>query len=210
METIDYTERKVPQEMSTLQEDYRGREMNQMRINLNVFQYHLEDNTAVGAIVGDDRIELVRYSQPLAFPQFSYYHYFQHIMGLSHLLLERFYELLQRSFYHGPTCIIHPNEIEDLAISSMVAYLTFEKRMHDLMRGWRLQGRDIDQQLGRFADGLFQDIQREVCLHPFRTRIYLRLALTDDCARRPNAKRPSRGFVSRSLEGPERHCSIAA
>ena len=34
----------------------------------------------------------------------------------------------------------------------MVVYLTFEKRMHDLMRGWRLQGREIDQQLGRFAE----------------------------------------------------------
>ena len=67
METIeDYTEKEVHPEMGRLQEEYRETEMNQMRINLDKFQYHLEDRAAVAAIVGDDRIELVRSQSPIS------------------------------------------------------------------------------------------------------------------------------------------------
>ena len=54
------------------------------------------------------------------------------------------------------------HNIEELATSCMVVYLAFEARMHTLMRGWRSQGRDIELQLGRYADGLFYDFHREV------------------------------------------------
>ena len=84
-------------------------------------------------------------------------------MCIFHLLLIRLQHVLRDPISHRairPTALA---EFEDLATSGMVVYLTFEKRMHDLMRGWRSQGHDIDLQLGRFADGLFQDIQREVC-----------------------------------------------
>ena len=116
--------------------------------------------------------------------------------------------LLEKSFLHGSACRVHPYQIEDLAISSMVVYLTFEKRMHDLMRGWRLQGREIDQQLGRFADGLFQDIQREVRLFSLRSGRQHRLILAEYYNRPLNAKRPSRSFVKHSLEGPKRRHNI--
>ena len=52
--------------------------------------------------------------------------------------------------------------IEDVAESCMVSYLAFEDRIHELMRGWRSQGRDVDLQLARYADGLFRNIEREV------------------------------------------------
>ena len=131
-------------------------------------------------------------------------------MGLSYLLLSRFYELVQKSFLHGSACRVHPFQIEDLAISSMVVYLTFEKRMHDLMRGWRLQGREIDQQLGRFADGLFQDIQREVCLFSLRSGRHYRLIIAEYCTSPLNVKLPSRSFVKHSLEGTKRRHNIVA
>ena len=44
----------------------------------------------------------------------------------------------------------------------MIAFLAFESRMHELLRGWRSQGRDVELQLARYADGLFSNMERQV------------------------------------------------
>ena len=82
-------------------------------------------------------------------------------MCVFYVFVMHLHHLLQARLRHQVTRI---HDIEDLATSCMVVYLAFETRMHELMRGWRSQGRDIELQLGRYADGLFKNIHREVCL----------------------------------------------
>ncbi len=53
-------------------------------------------------------------------------------------------------------------KIEDAAQSCLVAFFAFQARMQELMRGWRSQGRNIDLQIDRYADGLFRNVRHEV------------------------------------------------
>ena len=85
-------------------------------------------------------------------------------MSLFNLLLSQLYCVLQEPISDRAVRRSDLSRIEKLATSCMVVYLTLEKRMHNLMWGWRWQGCDIELQLGRFANGLFYDIDREVCL----------------------------------------------
>ncbi|TBU61210.1 hypothetical protein BD310DRAFT_920986 [Dichomitus squalens] len=117
-----------------LQEDYRSSELKWIQPNLEKLQYHLDDKAAVTAAMGDHRIEL-------------------HIMCILYLFVEH---MLKEITEHGN---IH--NVEDVAESCMVSYLAFEDRIHELMRGWRSQGRDVNLQLARYADGLFRNIERE-------------------------------------------------
>ncbi|KAI0687365.1 hypothetical protein C8Q76DRAFT_635502, partial [Earliella scabrosa] len=135
----DVPELKSSHNLRRLQEDFRTQEVNNITKNLTKFGYHLEDQSAAVAIIGDSRVEL-------------------HIMSVFYVFVMHLHHLLQARLRHQVTRI---HDIEDLATSCMVVYLAFETRMHELMRGWRSQGRDIELQLGRYADGLFKNIHRE-------------------------------------------------
>ncbi|KAI0773682.1 hypothetical protein C8Q74DRAFT_1368256 [Fomes fomentarius] len=116
-----------------LQETYRAEEMRNITSRLDTFDFHLEDQSAVAAIMGDTRVEL-------------------HVMCALHILVDKLKHHNNRGEFYS---------IEQVATSCMVVYLAFEARMHTLMRGWRSQGHDIELQLGRYADGLFQNFHRE-------------------------------------------------
>ncbi|KAH9921548.1 uncharacterized protein BXZ73DRAFT_104430 [Epithele typhae] len=139
---VDSPTANTPPQLRRLQEEYRQIDTSRMSANLAQFSYYLEDRAAVTAVIADERVEL-------------------HVMSLFHLLVKNLHSTLQGLLQHQNLRSDELATIEHQAISCMVVYLAFEKRIHDLMRNWRLQGRDIDLQLGRFADGVFQDVQRK-------------------------------------------------
>ena len=157
----DLSQADVPPELSHLQEECRRRETDEMKANLVTFQYHIDDEAAVTAIIGDTRIELVC-PISLSLTPIRSHKCLQHVMGLFYLLLSQLHCVLQDPVSDSAVRRSDLSRIENLATSCMVVYMTLEKRMHNLMWGWHSQGCDIDLQLGRFANGLFSDIQHEV------------------------------------------------
>ncbi len=150
----DFLTPNISSHLHELQETYRAEEIKNITSRLGTFDFHLEDQAAVAAIMGDTRVELVWTSIKLHCSQTHYtICHGQHVMCALHILVDQLKRHINRDELYS---------IEQVATSCMVVYLAFEARMNTLMRGWRSQGRDIELQLGRYADGLFQNFHREV------------------------------------------------
>ncbi|RPD62225.1 hypothetical protein L226DRAFT_568968 [Lentinus tigrinus ALCF2SS1-7] len=142
----DLSEAKVPYELRVLQEKYREREIKAITDRLEKLDYHLKNDSDVAAVAGSRRPEL-------------------HVMCLFYVLAQRLHDAIKSSL-HAHLVGWHPHisdlrQIEDIAQSCLVAFFAFQARMQELMRGWRSQGRNIDLQIDRYADGLFRNVRHE-------------------------------------------------
>ena len=97
-------------------------------------------------------------------------------MCLFYVLARRLHDAIESSLHcHRSGRHSHISElrqIEDTAQSCLVAFFAFQARMQELMRGWRSQGRNIDLQIDRYADGLFRNVRHEVRYPPDRVSHY--------------------------------------
>ncbi|RDX49937.1 hypothetical protein OH76DRAFT_1482742 [Lentinus brumalis] len=141
----DLSEAKVPPELRVLQERYREQEVTAIADRLEKLDYHLKNDSDVAAVAGSRRPEL-------------------HIMCLFYVLARRIHGAI-KSFLHSNSSrrerLSDLRKIEDAAQSCLVAFFAFQARMQELMRGWRSQGRNIDLQIDRYADGLFRNVRHE-------------------------------------------------
>ncbi|KAI0637621.1 hypothetical protein C8Q77DRAFT_1214685 [Trametes polyzona] len=137
---------KVPHQLRRLQEEYRAYEEAKIIANLAHFGHHLIDRPSLNAAVGDSRIEL-------------------HMMPLLYILMARLQETTSTFAIARHIQDSELIAVEELATSCIAVFVAFEDRMRDLVRGWRFEGKDIDMQVDRYADGLFRK-----CYH--ETRVY--------------------------------------
>lgn len=86
----------------------------------------------------------------------------QHMMPLLYLLMMRLQDTVGRITKQKPVEDADLIALEELATSCIAVFAAFEGRMHDLLRGWRFEGKDIHMQVDRYADGLFRKCYREV------------------------------------------------
>lgn len=86
----------------------------------------------------------------------------QHMMPLLYLLMMRLQDTIGRITKHKLVEDADLIALEELATSCIAVFAAFEDRMHDLLRGWRFEGKDIHMQVDRYADGLFRKCYREV------------------------------------------------
>lgn len=86
----------------------------------------------------------------------------QHMTPLLYLLMMRLQDIVRRITKHKPVEDADLIALEELATSCIAVFAAFEDRMHDLLRGWRFEGKDIHMQVDRYADGLFRKCYREV------------------------------------------------
>ncbi|KAI0714009.1 hypothetical protein C8T65DRAFT_828950 [Cerioporus squamosus] len=141
----DLSEAKVPPELRLLQEKYREQEVQDITGRLEKLNYHLKNDSDVAAVAGSRRPEL-------------------HIMCLFYVLAQRIHDAI-KSFLQPSSGsrdqLGELRKIEDTAQSCLVTFFAFQARMQELMRGWRSQGRNIDLQIDRYADGLFRNVRHE-------------------------------------------------
>lgn len=84
------------------------------------------------------------------------------MMPLLYLLMMRLQDTVGRITKQKPVEDADLIALEELATSCIAVFAAFEGRMHDLLRGWRFEGKDIHMQVDRYADGLFRKCYREV------------------------------------------------
>ncbi|KAH9853377.1 hypothetical protein C2E23DRAFT_121211 [Lenzites betulinus] len=137
---------KAPHQLRRLQEKYRAYEEKKIEDNLIHFEDHLNDRASLNAAVGDSRVEL-------------------HMMPLLYILMKRLQKtvgnITKTKFISGSDLI----KIEELATSCIAVFVAFGDRMQDLVRGWRFQGKDINKQVDRYADGLFRKCYGETYVY---------------------------------------------
>ena len=111
------------------------------------------------------------------------------MMALLYRLIRRFQDVVDKVVSSNRVEDQHLIAIEELATSCIVVFVAFEDRMRDLVRCWRFEGKDIEMQIDRFADGLFRRCYREV--HIFE-KAYdtLRGCIFGDDAQLPRHLRP--------------------
>ncbi|KAI0751652.1 hypothetical protein C8Q80DRAFT_590719 [Daedaleopsis nitida] len=131
----------IPQ-LQRLQEEYMLREAEMITGNLDKFDYHLDNRSAVAAVMGDPRVEL-------------------HIMALIYVLTTHLRDTVDHALGSGSLSYRDFMHVEDLAGSCLMAFLAFQRRMQELVRGWRAQGHDVGLQIDRYADGLFRNTLRQ-------------------------------------------------
>ncbi|KAI0352776.1 hypothetical protein OH77DRAFT_1428198 [Trametes cingulata] len=132
----------IPHQLRRLQEEYRTHEEIKIAKNLAHFGSHLTDRISIHCAVGDSRIEL-------------------HVMPLLYLLMVHLRETVSKMVHSSYVEDADLIAMEELATSCIAVFVAFEDRMRELIRGWRSEGKDIDKQVDRYADGLFKKCYRE-------------------------------------------------
>ncbi|KAI0329932.1 hypothetical protein GY45DRAFT_1371175 [Cubamyces sp. BRFM 1775] len=152
--------------------------------------YHISDKSRLEIVVGSTRIEL-------------------HMMALLYELVKRLCDTIDKVVASNEVADEHLIVVEELATSCIVVFVAFEDRMRDLVRCWRFEGKDIEMQIDRFADGLFRRCYREVSTFE-KAYDTLRGCIFGDDAKLPRHLRPfsSASRVQTSVDGLARQVVV--
>ncbi|OBZ66555.1 hypothetical protein A0H81_13414 [Grifola frondosa] len=131
-------------ELVQLQDQYMETEEGSIKQQLEEFGFDLEDESALSSVTNDSRIEL-------------------HIMCLLYVLMERLQTTISQLLdgIDNDEALVLQKTFEGLSSSFLATFYTFDDRMDDLVRCWRQQGKNIDLQIDRYADGLFVNWYKE-------------------------------------------------
>ncbi|OBZ66552.1 hypothetical protein A0H81_13413 [Grifola frondosa] len=126
-----------------LQDRYMEIEEGGVKRQLQQFGFNLEDESTLSSVMNDSRIEL-------------------HIMCLLYVLMEQLHTTMSQLLDEiDDNDALAQKTFEGLSSSFLATFYAFDERMHDLVRCWRQQGKDIDLQIDRYADGLFVNWYKE-------------------------------------------------